>query len=110
MRRDWTVDHGAPHVNRREPLLHTFPGSTLPGEGEWPYPHHSQIELLPKDVVALGWTEETMLNEDRLYFPYEAEVEIRKRLRAHGYKVVKNNRLVRAACDDGTDYKYFKSH
>jgi len=27
MRKDWTVDHGAPHVNRRKPFLHTFPGA-----------------------------------------------------------------------------------
>jgi hypothetical protein len=26
MRKDWTVDRGAPHVNWRQPLLHTFPG------------------------------------------------------------------------------------
>ncbi len=31
MRRDWTVDRGAPHVTRKEPLLHTFPGTSGAG-------------------------------------------------------------------------------
>jgi hypothetical protein len=28
MCRDWTVDRGAPHVTRKEPLIHTFPGTS----------------------------------------------------------------------------------
>jgi hypothetical protein len=31
MRKDWTVDRGAPHVNWRQPLLHTFPGGAFDG-------------------------------------------------------------------------------
>jgi hypothetical protein len=86
------------------------PFDELPGDGDWPFPHHAQIELLPNDVVELGTIVPTVINDERLEFPYAAEGQIRKRLRAHGYKVVKNNRLIRAACDDGTDYTYFKSH
>lgn len=76
----------------------------LNGDGDWPFPQQEQLEFLPKDVAALGEIQSTVFNGDMIEFPYNNEQEIVSRLRAHGFKVVKNDRLVRAACNDLNDY------
>lgn len=80
----------------------------LDGGGDWPFPRQEQLDFLPNDVVALGELQSTVFNGDMLEFSYSKEQEIVSRLRAHGFKVVKNNRLVRAACNDPNDYKTIK--
>ena len=71
-----------------------------PFDDDWPFPQQEQIKLLPRDVVALGNIEETTLSGKRLDFPYAAEAEIVKLLVRHGYTVVRDDALVKRACDD----------
>lgn len=71
----------------------------LPADGDWPFPQQEQIDLLPKDVLELGVIESTVFNGDVLQLSPSKESEILKRLRAHGFTVTRDDRLVCAACD-----------
>ena len=100
-------------------LRHSLPrlAGFLPSEGEvadtellssdawgspisdyWPFPHSEQLDLLPKDVIALGEIEDTG-EGDRLYLDTADEDEIVRRLRSHGYEVRRDDALVAEACD-----------
>jgi hypothetical protein len=69
-------------------------------DGDWPATSQAQLEWMPDDVVELGSIVETILNGDSLEFSESNEREIVRRLEAHGWKVHRDDALVRLAMDD----------
>jgi hypothetical protein len=73
------------------------------GEGEWPTdPMDYQLEWMPDDVKSLGHLEdEHMTGPHYLWFSPEAEEAAVARLRAHGYRVRRDDALAAASVGIG---------
>ncbi len=73
-----------------------FPPASIE-DGDWPFLEQEQLAFLSPRVASLGKVFDSVFNGEALKIPIAVEAEVTARLRAEGYIVKRDDRLVSAA-------------